>query len=211
MLVEAGVNIRARDRDGCTPLHFAPGQPSLDTLLTLLKHGGAHVNALDNDHETPLHWAAVKAGMPQTEEVVDSLLRSGADEAILDNAGKAAAHIVGIDVGDKNPPTEDVERVRELLANAPADRAWQRRGYLVLCRARPDIMRQIQDTISAHAGVGRRTRSGAEKGRTEASGCGGASEASTMDERDGGDWAVVVTRVLGLQEEGILRTIVGYL
>lgn len=30
---------------------------------------------------------------------------------------------------------EDVERVRQLLANAPADRAWRRRGFLVLCRA----------------------------------------------------------------------------
>lgn len=32
----------------------------------------------------------------------------------------------------------DVRRVKELLVNAPADRAWRRRGLPVLCRAFPD-------------------------------------------------------------------------
>lgn len=29
----------------------------------------------------------------------------------------------------------DVARVKRLLANAPADRSWRRRGYLTMCRA----------------------------------------------------------------------------
>lgn len=34
--------------------------------------------------------------------------------------------------------------VGKLLANAPADKAWRRRGYLVLCRAHPDRLQQNQ-------------------------------------------------------------------
>ena len=206
VLMEAGANIRARDRDGCTPLHYAAGRPSLEAFSALMNHG-AHVNALDNDHETPLHWAAVKAGTPQTAEVVECLLRSGADETILNDQGKSAAHIVGVDVGDKNSRSEDVDRVRELLANAPADRAWRRRGYLVLCRAHPDRVRRIQDVSSGHASMVRTTRSGAKRGRKKAIDCSGAP----VDEQGVGAWAVVVGRVLGLQEEGMFRTILGYL
>lgn len=48
-------------------------------------------------------------------------------------------------------------------------------------------------------------------GTTEASGCTSIAEGSTVDERGGGDWAVVVERVLVLQEEGIFRTLMGFL
>ncbi len=36
---------------------------------------------------------------------------------------------------------EHEQRVRNLLARAPADRAWRRRGLMVLCRAHPDRLR----------------------------------------------------------------------
>lgn len=42
----------------------------------------------------------------------------------------------------------DVKYVRQLLTSAPADRAWRRPGYLVLCRAHPDRMQQVQDISS---------------------------------------------------------------
>ena len=47
-------------------------------------------------------------------------------------------------------------------------------------------------------------------GRTAENGGTGGVEANPVDERDGGDWAAVVARALGLREEGIFRTIVGY-
>lgn len=46
---------------------------------------------------------------------------------------------------------EGVDRVRQLLANAPADRAWRRWGYLVLCRARPDVLRRANATMVKEA------------------------------------------------------------
>ena len=56
--------------------------------------------------------------------------------------------MIGLAVEEEDHLVEDVERVRELLANAPADRAWRRRGYLVLCRAHPDRVQQNQVMIS---------------------------------------------------------------
>ena len=73
---------------------------------------------------------------------------------------------------------EDVGRVRELLVNAPADRAWRRRGYLVLCRARPDRLRQIHESSGVHDGVERSIS-------TETGSCTGTAGDGTVDGRTG--------------------------
>lgn len=65
--------------------------------------------------------------------MVDSLLRSGADEILLNTEGKSAADLIGRWVKIQDRVADEIERVLYLLANAPADRAWRRRGYLVLC------------------------------------------------------------------------------
>ena len=209
-LLKAGSNIEARSTDGFTPLHCAASTLSLEALAALVKHG-AHVNAQDGILQTPLYFAATGAGVEGAAEVVNLLLRSGADETIVDRDGKAAADVVAEDVDEEVRMAEDVERVRKLLANAPADRAWRRRGYLVMCRAHPDRVHQAQDSSSGHIGTGRRTRSGSKLAKTDKN-CSYASvEESTENEQSGGEWAVVVANVLGLQEAGIFRKIVGYL
>ena len=102
--------------------------------------------------------------------------------------------------------------MRQLLKNAPADRSWRRRGYLVLCRAHPDRLQQVYGSSSACTGMAQSTSSRAEMGRAQqASDCGGGAGASRVDGRTGGGWAELMARVVGLQEEGIFRTIVGYL
>ena len=213
VLVEAGANIEARDRYRCTPLHNAAGRLSREPVVALLEHG-ADANAQDEDQDTPLHWAAAKAGMQGAAEVVDSLLRSGADETILNDQGKSAADVISISTARVSQVGGNVERVCKLLANAPADRVWRRRGYLVLCRAHPGRVQQMQNISSEHAGIVPITRKRAkEMGRPEANDRSGAGEVGPMDERGklSADWAVVVARVLRLQEEGIFRTIVGFL
>ena len=210
LLLEAGANAEARDESGCTPLHYAARQPCLGAALALLKHG-ANVNAQSNYQDTPLHRAAANAGMQGTEEMVDSMLRSGADETILNRYYEAASDVVAQSVEQEYQLIEDVHRVRELLSNAPADRAWRRRGYLVMCRAHPDRMRQTEGIGSAFAGVKRSTRSSAKLTRTETSSCSGTAGGSTADGRTVGDWAVVMAKVLGLQDKDVFRTIVEYL
>eukprot|EP00752_Nemacystus_decipiens_P011995 g10634.t1 len=210
VLVEAGANTEVRDDIGRTPLHCAAFNRPHDALLALLKHG-AHVNARDDSQDTALHTAVSYAGMEGAAEVVDLLLRSDADETILNNMGETAADVVAGSVDDEDQLADDVERVRQLLANAPIDRVWRRRGYLVLCRAHPNRMQQAFASNSACEGVAGRTRHKAKLRRTQAIGCGGDVGASPVDGRTGGDWAEVVATVVGLQEEGIFRTIVGFL
>lgn len=218
VLVEAGANVRAKNSHGDTVLHSAVDDNTrmcLQAVTALLTHRAVvnSVNSMNNAKHTALHYAACNAGTPGTAEMVDLLLRSGADETILDENGAKAEGIIGnlVEGLGFQPLTDDVERVRNLLANAPADRAWRRRGYLVLCRVRPDRVQRRQDINNPRAAVGYRTRDNSKLARAgdssgDESGCGG-----TVEARTGGNWAGVVARVLELREEGIFRKIVGYL
>ena len=108
-----------------------------------MKHG-ANVNAQNREFETPLMSAAKEAGTHGVAEVVNSLLRVDSDETIVGMFRNKAVDVVGMSIEEDNRLAEDIDRVRELLANAPADRAWRRRGYLVLCRAHPDRVQRSQ-------------------------------------------------------------------
>ncbi len=66
------------------------------------------------------------------------------------------------------PLVEDAERVRRLLANAPADTAWHRREYLVLCQAHPDTLQLGKESTSGHGGVASGSPGGTEVATTEA-------------------------------------------
>ena len=204
LLVEAGASIHARNNNGDTPLHPAACALSHEALLCLLKHG-ATVNAKNNtDMVTPLMLAAGQAGKPGGAEVVDSLLRAGADETIVGGYRRTAEAMVGTYVAPQDRLAEDVWRVRKLLASSPADRVWHRRGYLVLCRAFPDRLQVNQVIISTRtAGM---TNSCAKPARAA-----GFAGDGTVGESTGGSWAVVLAKVLGLQEEDIFRTIVRHL
>lgn len=61
-------------------------------------------------------------------EMVDFLLRSGANETIIDQDGRTTTDLVAEYIVDDDGPVEAVERVRGLLENAPTDRALRRRA-----------------------------------------------------------------------------------
>lgn len=102
--------------------------------------------------------------------------------------------------------------MHKLLANTPADRAWRRRGYLTMCRAHPDRL-QRREIDHPDVGMAPRTRSRSKLATAGASSRGGGGGEGTVEEGAVcGSWAVVVARVLRLDEEGgLFRTIVGYL
>ncbi|CAB1098451.1 unnamed protein product [Ectocarpus sp. CCAP 1310/34] len=204
VLTEAGANIEAQ-ANGSTPLHVASQEGRLAAGIALLRHG-ASVGKKNAAAQTPLHLVAAKAGSPGTAEMVDLLLRRGADETAVSENGHTAADMVVLKTEESDSLAEDVDRVRKLLARAPADRAWRRRGFLILSRAHyPGGRVQFGHRTSQApaAGVAKRTRSSEEPSRAEI------------------DWAGVVSMLMGdgvdpisLMGDGanlIFEKIVGYL
>ena len=59
----------------------------------------------------------------------------------MNEDGRTAADVIGIYAADSDGSTpreraQRADRIRRLLRGAPADRAWRRRGFIVLCRHR---------------------------------------------------------------------------
>ncbi|CAN0487673.1 unnamed protein product [Ectocarpus sp. 12 AP-2014] len=103
-----------------------------------------------------------------------------------------------------------VWKLLQLLPCAPQDRAWRRRGMLVLCRVHPERLGLRQSTSHVREStVPRVTRSRTKLVEREQV-AGGSGEGATADGRTAREWSNMAYRVIGL-DEGIFRTIVGYL
>ena len=77
---------------GWTPLHYAASGDSLPAVQELLAHG-AEVDARAPNHlRTPLMMAALHAG----EDVIQALLKAGADPAARDRSGQTAADLAAL-------------------------------------------------------------------------------------------------------------------
>lgn len=136
---------------GITPLSWAARMP-LTPVLRVLLSAGANVDSRSPAGLTPLHWACCF----NCAENVELLLEAGADPSATDNTGADAGNVIGL--GDTlDPPTAkrapligqvvrhqlglfDVlvssERIRSALKRARQDRAWRRRGWLVVLAKR---------------------------------------------------------------------------
>lgn len=208
-LVEAGAAI-SPSAYGSTPLHFAATWSNFDATLALLRHGAA-VSPRTVAGDTPLHWVAEYAGMEGSSATVAVLLRWGADETMRNANGCTPEDMLGDNVDESEVVAEEVERVKALLLRAPAERAWRRRGLLVLCRAYPDRVRPVRQhrkrppDETARTTAAPKTRSRAKRAAAE------AGSAGRQEGGGGGDWRSAAGWVLGLEEEGLFRTIVGYL
>lgn len=135
VLVEAGTDIEARLEEignKTTPLHVAALNGNCNALVALLRHN-ANVHTRDRVGRSPLMLACAFL----KEEAAKLLLRWGADETSIDSDGESAEELIGraLMPDYRQHLAEDMERLRRLLVRAPADRAWRRRGLLVMCRA----------------------------------------------------------------------------
>jgi hypothetical protein len=94
-LIEAGANVRAKNRRGAEPLHAAafgsPGSPGWDpaaqaAMIACLIEAGADPNARNMDGATPLH----RAVRTRCAGAVRALLDHGANPAIRNKNGSTA-------------------------------------------------------------------------------------------------------------------------
>ena len=128
-LFEAGAKANDTDAREHTPLHFAAGMSYSAKSMCMIIEAGCDVNAQRIVGDTPLHSACkhLKPG------AVKLLLRHGADETLANNKGQTAADVIGKRIGVDDRDAEDVNRIKQLLENAPSDRAWYRRASVVMC------------------------------------------------------------------------------
>ncbi|CAM9898686.1 unnamed protein product [Ascophyllum nodosum] len=167
-LIAHGADVSAsEDTGGSTALHFAARREFPGGVRALVG-AGANVNARDKRGRTPLHEAVKMTGSVPSLMCMKLLLRGGADETLTDNNGEAPSDVLGhetmrLSIFDEYTDLY-LELTRELLANAPAERAWHRRGLLLFCRAFPERVPLMTSQHHSRTGVARRTRSQAKRG-----------------------------------------------
>lgn len=120
-LVEAGANVRARNRRGAEPLHAAafgsPGSPGWDpaaqaSTIVYLIQAGADPNASNRDGATPLHLAV----RTRCASAVQALLNHGANRAIRNKNGSMAIDLASRTTGrsGSGPPEAKLQQ-QEIL------------------------------------------------------------------------------------------------
>lgn len=165
--------------------------------------------------------------MPQT----DLLLRWGADGTVLDEDGRTPSDRIPNNAEAAEQDRPRLERPSKLLASAPQDRAWRRRGMLVLGRIHPDRLRlvvEIPDTAEASGQPqgppscrARRVRAKVEvtMGSSPSAGAEGAGSSAGGGGRGareglgggGGGFHDAVACLIALREEDVFPKIVGFL
>ena len=229
-LVEAGADIELKDSAGLTPLCLAACSYFLDydasssnkctTMRVLLRHG-ANPRVQDDTGYTPLHHvcSTKSAALPTA---VDLLLQHGADETTVNDSGDTAAQMLEpLTIVHVGCTQEDVERGQLLLTRAPNDRAWRRRRWLVMLRFRASRAKTAErDNRGGSGSVANATHGNAESGRSKmargendeggVSGVAAKAGDGCLGGEDGSLGAVVAS-LLGLELEGVFRTVVGFL
>ncbi|KAK0624977.1 hypothetical protein B0T17DRAFT_258052 [Bombardia bombarda] len=82
-LLQANLDLDARDGEGRTALHVAANLGRCEQLDLLLEHKDVDINALDLQKNTPLHLATLS----KKRESVEHLLKRGANTEIADKKG----------------------------------------------------------------------------------------------------------------------------
>ncbi|CAM9847969.1 unnamed protein product, partial [Hapterophycus canaliculatus] len=220
-LISAGAATTIDDKLGRTPLHVAALSRRPNVMRALLR-SGADIASVDHGCFSALHLAvkgdAYGLEAADAAKAVDLLLRWGADENATDSSPsrRTPAQLWTEEARTFEVPVADRAPVRQLLQNAQRDRAWRRRGWLMLCRVFRDRVRMRADDSTARIEVIRsvRARRGAGSGggvdplpaQREAS----TKSASRHRKRHFGGLNELVARVVGLHEEGVFRNVMEF-
>lgn len=124
--------------------HFAAHVGDVEAIEALVVRGGNLSARAGLKGETPLHIAA---GYADSRAVKELIQRWEADETALDARGQSAHDIAGhliynFDRGHRHE--EEVQLIRTILENAPAEKKWMRRraGVMLVTRERQRFSRE---------------------------------------------------------------------
>lgn len=229
LLVGAGANVNAEAEHGFTPLHYAAAGLLMGPARALLDHR-ASVNTMDAQGRSPLHLAVEsnKSEGGNCAEMVDFLLKRGADEKAKDGDGYTPAQVMVWLSEQQRLIDEEALRLLVYASKDRADRAWARRGSLVKCRAR--LLREQAELRDRACGASCRASDGEARSGKRAKltnveeGGGGADEAGDngsreIADREAAERASVgddcvegaVKKVAGMGDESVFRHVAMFL
>lgn len=84
------------------------------------------------DGSTPLHLACTHLKLP----LVNLLLRHDADETAVNYANESPGDVIAFFQAKESRDRQLVHRIKLALLRAPLERAWRRRGWIVMARSR---------------------------------------------------------------------------
>jgi hypothetical protein len=155
-LVARGAAVRARNRRGAEPLHYAadghPGADFLDPdaqrdLIAYLIDAGADADAIDKSGVAPLH----RAVRSRSSAAVSALIAKGADPLKVNKSGSTPLHLAVQNTGKSNSGSDAAKDEQHriillLLAHGARSSDRDAKGKTVAAAASSDWIRQLLDT-----------------------------------------------------------------
>ena len=155
-LVRQGAVVRARNRRGAEPLHYAadghPGADFLDSnaqreLISYLIDAGANPDTIDKSGVAPLH----RAVRSRSSGAVSALIDKGADPTLMNKSGSTPLHLAVQNPGKSNSGSEAAKREQHriivfLLGHGASPSDLDTKGKTVAAAATSDWIRQLLNT-----------------------------------------------------------------
>jgi ankyrin repeat protein len=144
-LVAGGADVRARNRRGAEPLHYAadgrPGAATWDPVaqgevIAYLIHAGADPDAINKSGVAPLH----RAVRTRSSTAARALIAQGADPLLANNSGSTPLHLAVQNTGKSNSGSDAAKREQRLIIALPLEHG-----------ARPTDVNDNGKTVAASA------------------------------------------------------------
>ena len=154
-LVAQGAAVRARNRRGAEPLHYAadghPGGDFSDSgahreMICFLVDAGADPDAIDKSGVAPLH----RAVRTRSSAAVSALIDRGADPLLMNTSGSTPLHLAVQNTGKSNSGSEAAREEQHriivlLLGHGASGADVDARGKTVAAAASSGWIRQLLD------------------------------------------------------------------